>query len=280
MNILKHKIIVYDGDCPLCLRLKQQAVRWHIVAEGDCCTIDKLPTEYAAQVDIQRFRSEMALVDTISGQTLYGIEGLSSVFAFRYPVLRPLLAFSLIQAMLRAVYRIVAPNRYVISTPPARPFACACAPVVSTGTRLRYIIPAHLLSIAATTLVAIAIRPLVPEVALVEHIVQMLLITGTGWALYIALAAVIRPHLFIEHWAHITSVMWRGILLLLPVAILAAFSVYSLAFLFFCIIISSIVMRIQHMRRIKALGLSPWWGVVWTLLLYGGAAFWLMVFFT
>lgn len=279
MNILKHKIIVYDADCPLCRRLKQYAVRWKVVADNHYCTIDELPAQHAARVDRERFRSEMALVDTATGSTLYGIEGLSAVFALRYPLLRPLLALSLVQVVLRAVYSIIAPNRYVLSTPPARPFVCACAPVVSTGTRLRYIIPAHLLSIAAIATVAIAIRPLVPEIPLAEHIARVLLITGTGWALYTAIAAVAHPRLFIEHWAHLSSVMWRGTLFLLPIVVLAAFSVYSVAFLFFCTIISSVVMRVQHLRRIKALGLSPWWGTLWTALLYGGALFWIALFF-
>lgn len=274
MNILKHKLIVYDGDCPLCSRLLHHAVRWNIVAEGDCSAFYNLPPAYAARVDAERFRSEMALVDTTGGATLYGIEGLREVAALRYPLLRPLLSLRFVQVLLHALYGIIAPNRYVLSTPPARPFACACAPVVSAGTRLRYIILAHLLSVAATATFAIAVRPLVPEVPLVEYVLWVLLATGTGWALYLAVAAAAHPSLFIDHWAHMASVMWRGALVLTPLAILALFSVHSAVAALLCIAASLGVMAFQHTRRIRALALPAWWSVLWLLLLVGSALWW------
>lgn len=278
MNVLKDRLIVYDGNCALCSGLTVRAVRYGIIDESDCATYHTLPAHYSKTIDPNHFRNEMALIERNGGHTLYGIDGLTYVFSARYSSLRPILTSSFMQIILKAMYSVVAPNRYVISTPPARPRSCACAPEVSIAVRLRYILPAHLFAIITTMMFGLAVRPLVPEVSSSAAVAAILLITGTGWALHTLLAAVFLPRIFVEHEAHLASVMWRGVLPLFPVILLAAWSVHSVVLVALCVITSSGWMTFQHQRRARALCLSQWWTVLWYTLLVSGAVFWLFIF--
>lgn len=278
MNVLKDRLIVYDGNCTLCSGLKVRAVRYGIIDESDCAVYHTLPAQYSKAIAPNHFRNEMALVEKNGGPTLYGVDGLTYVFSVRYPSLRPVLASNFAQTILKAVYSVVAPNRYVISTPPARVMSCACAPEVPLAVRLRYILPAHLYAIIATVLFGLAVRPLVPSVSSGAAVAGILLITGTGWTLHTLLAAIVLPRIFIEYEAHLASVMWRGVVPLFPVILLAAWPIHSAFLVAVCVTASSAWMIFQHQRRTRALCLSQWWTVLWYTLLVAGAAFWFFIF--
>lgn len=278
MNVLKDRLIVYDGDCALCSGLKVRAVRYGVIDESDCAAYHTLPAQYSEAIDPNHFRNEMALVEKNGEPTLYGVDGLTYVFSTRYPALRPMFTNSFVQIIFKAVYSVVAPNRYVISTPPARVMSCACAPEVSLAVRLCYILPAHLCAIIATILFGLAVRPLVPEVSSGAAVAGILLITGTGWALHTLFAAVFLPRSFIEYQSHLASVMWHGVLPLFPVILLAAWHIYSVLLVAVCVTASSVWMIFQHQRRARALCLSQWWTVLWYMFLVSGAAFWFFIF--
>lgn len=152
------------------------------------------------------------------------------------------------------------------------------APDVPGRVRLHDSIPAHLFAIIATVLFGLAVRPLVPEVSAENAVAGMLLITGTGWTLHLLLAAVLLPRLFVEYHAHLASIMWRGVLPLAPVILLAAVSFYSVVLVGVCVAASSGWMIFQHIRRARALCLPQWWTVLWYACLTAGALFWLSYF--
>ncbi len=267
MKILKGKLVVYDSDCPLCRGLRRQALFLGILAEEDCLSLYDLSPQYSAAVDSERFRNEMALVDTGGGQTLYGTDGLLAVFSMRYPQFEPLLAVPSFRALCRGLYKVVAPNRYVLSTPQKSAIGCTCSDVGSRNDRLRYIGVGLLLSVVITLLFVFSLRSVLFEGSYIAPVAAI----AMGWVVYFLIAAVVLRKIFIEFAAQMVSVMWRGTALLLP-AIFTAAVTSSPAILLpltgGCIAVSFGYMLHQHELRMRAMELQPLWTALWAGLLW------------
>ena len=276
MNVLKSKLVVYDSACPLCAGLRTQALRWNIISEEDCVSYAGLPAQYSAAVDPERFRNEMALVDRNGGRTLYGSEGLASVFSVRYPLLEPLFAMPSFRSLFRALYGVVAPNRYVLSTPRVDTAACACLAAGSRRDRLRYIGPGLLFSLAMTVLFAVAVRTLLPG----HDWPVVVAAIALGWVVYMAVAAAVLRRIYMEFAAHMVSVMWRGTIVLTPVictSLVTSAPVVLVPLTALCIVASFTYMTAQHRRRMQALCLRPVWTILWAVVLwsaFGAAVLW------
>jgi len=270
MKFLKDKLVVYDSDCPMCSGMKEQALRFGVIAEGDYTSYRDLPAEYSAAVDPDRFRDEMALVDRSGGQTVYGSEGLMQVFSTRYPLLEPLFGVPSLRSILTALYKIVAPNRYVLSTPRKEEPTCACLAAGSRSDRLKYIVLGLLFTSAMTILFAWRIDP-----GGTTDWPILVVAIASGWFVYLLVAAVVLRRIFLEFASHMVSVMWRGTLPLLPVILVSLFTSSILILLplaVISIIASFGYMYSQHERRRSALCLKPRWTLLWAVLIWSGLA--------
>lgn len=269
MNILKGKLAVYDSDCALCRSARRFALRLGVIGDEDCVALYDVPPQYKAAVDAERFRREMALIDTQGGQTLYGVDGLLAVCTQRYAVLAPLCSLRVVRSLCKGLYSIVAPNRYVISTPRQGGFVCSCSSIGHCRDRLRYIAAGTVFSLVLTVLFVHAVRTVLPA----ENWLVLLVSIMAGWAVYGCIAALALREQIVEFIAHNVSVMWRGAAMLLPVIVVSWIGVSAAVLVGLAalsVAVSFVLMLRQHERRMAALNLYPFWTALWGALLWGG----------
>lgn len=203
MQTLENKVIIYDDVCPMCNAYTGGFVRlgWLKQRSG---FVNATP-ELLQKLDLDRSRHEIPLLDTETGEVLYGLDALFLILGTRFPLLRPVFRSRLFRAPLYQLYQIITFNRRIIAgtTPPAQGFNCA--PDVNLFYRWLYI------GLALTGAVALG-APLMMKTTPIE--IAMFALHATA-----LLAGIFAAHKldFIGHWA--TLLLLNALLLsMLPEA--------------------------------------------------------------
>jgi predicted DCC family thiol-disulfide oxidoreductase YuxK len=138
------RILVYDGDCPMC-RTFSELARWRwLVGDAGTMRHDAFEGEEAARLEAAGIRNELAVLDRTTGEIRSGYDGIVWLLQEgRVPWLAALLAFPPVRWLLRHDYRLVAYNRRILA-PPRRRAACACDPDLHRGYRWAFIVAALL----------------------------------------------------------------------------------------------------------------------------------------
>ncbi len=213
MQTLENKVIIYDDVCPMCNAYTGGFVRlgWLRQRSG---FVNATP-ELLQKLDLDRARHEIPLLDTETGEVLYGLDALFLILGTRFPILRPLFRSRLFRAPLYQLYQIITFNRRIIAgtTPPTQGFNCA--PDVNLFYRWLYI------GLALTGIAAL-VAPLSAALTPVG-------IVTLGFHSVILLAGVVAtPKLdFIGHW--VTLLLLNLLLIhLLPTAAMVQIGVLAL----------------------------------------------------
>lgn len=137
MKTLETKVIIYDDVCPMCNAYTAGFVRlgWLKNRAGFATT----PTETLQKIDLDRARHEIPLLDTHTGEVVYGLDALFLILGERMPFLKPIFGSPLFRAPLYQLYQIVTYNRRVIAGSRPAAFGFDCAPDVNLFYRWLYI---------------------------------------------------------------------------------------------------------------------------------------------
>ncbi|WP_114783560.1 DCC1-like thiol-disulfide oxidoreductase family protein [Botryobacter ruber] len=276
---MENKLIIYDGNCKVCVGLRDLMLVLGLVEQQECLAYQQLKPGLKAHVNPDRFRNEMALIDTGGGETLYGAEGVSFIFSEKLKLLKPLFRFKLFFRLFRFLYKTLAYNRYAIATPKAPAIACDCYPEAATKYRFAYIALAIAFSVLLTALFGISVHEVL-QAGPFAAAVQMLLMAGTGWVIQLMAAALLlERQQALEYAGHLGTIMVAGLLVLVP-----AMSFYFIGGILFyplpvlSVLCSSGLMLYLHHHRVQYLGLSQRWTVQWFFLLQVTALLWLLYF--
>jgi predicted DCC family thiol-disulfide oxidoreductase YuxK len=273
MDALSNKWIIYDGNCGLCLNSKRLLTRLQIIPENKCLNYHLLEPGLSEKIDLSRFRYEMALVDEQSDGTLYGLEGILQIFGQKVGLLKRIGPGSVIFRMLDYVYHAISYNRYFIFPRRSR-FACDCEPAFSMKYFVRWIVLGLLIASVVSALFGAAMAPVFDKAPLVMA-AQMLVIVGTGWASQLLLSALLlsREKVY-DYWRHLVLIMVVGVLILIPCLLLCWLPVMPLSIVaMVSVLSSSLVMSRMHFQRVRYLGLSQGWTLLWFLGLQAAAVF-------
>lgn len=127
---------LYDDACPMCKGYTNvfETMRWSKRRGFSTVNPEDIP-----ELDLDRGRHEIPLVDIETGEVRYGLEAMTTVVAEGVPFLRPLIRHPWFIALLKPLYWLITYNRRVIAgtRPPAEGFDCA--PDFHTGWRLAYL---------------------------------------------------------------------------------------------------------------------------------------------
>lgn len=276
---MENKLIIYDGNCKVCVGLRDMMLALGLVEQKECIAYTALDTELKQQVSAERFRNEMALIDTRGGETLYGADGVSFVFADKIKLLRPLFRFKAFYQVFRFLYKTLAFNRYIIATPKQQSIACDCYPESAMKFRVSFIAIAIFISVFLTALFGVSVHGAL-GVEPLAGAGQLLLIAGTGWVVQIILAALtLERQQALDYVGHLGTIMVAGLLVLVPSITLYFISgvlFYPLPIL--SVVCSSGLMLYMHYQRVAYLGLHQQWTLQWFLLLQATAVGWLLYF--
>jgi hypothetical protein len=278
MKSLANKLIVYDSNCKVCSSLRDVVLKLTSIPEEKIKAFRSLDEDLSKHVDPDKFRNVMALIDTTTGNTIYGAEGVAHIFSSQYKILDFLFRFKILFRLFSFFYKTQAYNRYIIATPKSK-FKCDCFPDRVVKYRLSYIAMTLLISVLLTALFGISLKTLFPNMSNVEAATQMLLMAGTGWVLQILLAIVVLRDKALDYIGHLGSIMVVGLLILVPSILFAAFTGVVTPWLpAISVMLSSAYMLYLHIHRVRYLELSQGWTISWFLLLQSTAVFWIYIF--
>lgn len=280
MKSLTDKAIVYDDQCPACSWYTAGFVKWGVLEKGNRISFSQLTQcERITQIDLQRARHEIPLIDLQGGQTIYGLDALILVLSQRIPVIRNIIKLKPAYVFFSGLYNLISYNRRIIlpAINPAPGFDCA--PDFS----LRYRLYLLALSIMIASIITYGFG------ISLSHFTgfsiggtDMLCIAGTGWVVQILLALCapvpFLPQQRINYITHLGVIMVIGALILLPGICLSALTDFQYpAVAAISVLISSGTMLWQHISRVHHLQLSQRWTASWFIILQMTALVWLFI---
>jgi hypothetical protein len=279
MKTAEDRIVVFDGNCRFCTSVIAHLTKWKWIDSTKTEPYYELSADKQAKVNLDHFRSEMAVIDMDGSETLYGLEGVLYATGYRFPFLRKIKRNSFIFPFMEFLYKNVAWNRYVIMRPIST-IKCDCEPSLNKTYRLSLFAICSIIAVIITSLFGLAVGAHV-HITPIEALKWALLAIGTGWVLQILFVMLLlRGEQLFNYLGHLGVIMLVGVLVLIPGLLFfwlpdTAFSIV----MGMNVLCSSLLMLRMHYKRAASIGLSQLWTVSWFLFLQGGAIFWLKVFF-
>lgn len=260
------KAMIYDADCPMCRWFTRKSVEADLLEPQNrvpFSTVNQTPL--FSQLDPERSRLEIPLVDLDGGPTLYGVDSLVFLLAQPFSLLRKLIKLPLIGGVVRTLYHFISYNRRIISGSSTNA-GLDCIPPVHRGYRLAYIAFASLLAALISFWLGTAITQH-PELGGFSP-VMVLLAVGCGWIMQAATAIFYPPRLQLDYLGHLATVMLVGVLVLVPGLLLTSFLLPGTILpLVISVLLSATIMFRLHHARVNTLGLPSTVHLSWVFFL-------------
>ena len=196
------------------------------------------------------------------------------------PWLKPFLKFGLIRSIAECAFGTFHWNKGYLKLPHKNYEQGIDTSEMPMHFRYSYLLLSTVIASIVTFLFGASLAVFFPEFSWLEGGGAMLMIAGTGWVLQTILATWQMGSKKFEYLSHMASIMWLGVLPLLPAALLLLFlrdpspQIPMLAVGF-----SSLMMLRQHFIRLNSLQTSQVWTLSWLLSLQSTAWLWIAIFF-
>jgi len=261
MKTLENHTLIIDAECPLCRAYSAGFVKTGMLDQNGRQAYQNLTDEISANLDINRSRNEIALVNRKTGHVYYGVESLFSIIQHSFPVFKPLFAFSPFRFLMKKFYSFISYNRKVIM--PGKPENDVCTPDFNIRYRLIWIVLTWLFTSLILTKYAMHLRPLLPE----THFYREFLVCGGQILFQGSILFFLAREKMFDYLGNMMTITFAGSLLLLFGMWLGAGlqirepMVYGC---FFGLVVG--LMFLEHARRMTILKLG--WTPSFTWVLY------------
>lgn len=262
MKTLAGHVIIYDADCPLCKAYTGAFVRKGLLPSDGRVAFQRMDNHTESLLDLDRARSEIALVNTNTGEVQYGLQSLMTVIGHSYPFLAPVLRFRPLRWLLQRLYYLISYNRKVIAavTPTANA-RMPCDPPMNLRYRLLYL----LLSWLFTSFILLRYSHLLEGLIPASTFGREFMICGGQMLFQGCVLLLLRREMLVTYLGHMMTVSLMGALFLAPMLLLArllpaapwAYTAYFMGVVAF--------MLYEHMRRMRLLGLGMTPSISWVV---------------
>lgn len=271
MQTIINKAIVYDDQCPLCQWYTGEFVKFGLLEEEKRLTFRNLHKQADInQIDLERAKSEIPLVDLNGDKTLYGIDSLIYVLKSSFPRLMRLAEIKPLYWFFKRLYFLVSYNRRIISGAHKTYYICDCTPPFSLKYRLAYLVFAAVLSFVFTWLAAGSAEGLVnvffPEVTQL----QITGAIGAGWVIQglFTFPLFSDKKEWLEYAGHLATLAIIGSGILMPAVVYHYFfPMQQVPALLISVLISFSLMLAQHINRVRSGEWKQWLTVSWAFFL-------------
>lgn len=266
-ELINKKLVVYDGNCYLCRNGAILAAEYGFIPQSRLTAFDDLDEHLRSKVDLEKFRSEMAVIDLEKKETSYGVDGVLSILSIRMPFMGKVKKEGLIYRIFKVLYRMIAYNRYILF-PFNSPYKCDCEPPLNRRYRVALIAFCIFFSVLISALLGLSVSKHFP-IPVYTAVAATLFAVGTGWLLQMITALLfLKGEQVYNYLGNLGVIMLAGVLILIP-GLAGAFlktSVY-LPLIAFFILVSCFTMTLMHRKRARILGLSSLWTWLWFIFL-------------
>ena len=125
---MKNRLLIYDDNCPLCQWYSAQFVKFGFLNKAGRVPFSSLEEKYLQRIDFDKSRNEIPLLDTETGEVIYGIDALLEILNSKIPLIKSIGKIKPMHWFLTKVYKFVSYNRKVIVAVRCGAGAIDCAP--------------------------------------------------------------------------------------------------------------------------------------------------------
>ena len=273
------RILVYDGDCSICVGATRTLNRLGLVPRENCRPFESLEPPWSDRLLDAGINNEMAAVDLKTEEIRSGLDAILWMLldSWASPLSR-MLSWPGVHGLARRAYHIVSYNRRIIVPAKPRPIPCACDPAFHLGYRLAFIVLGLISSTFLTLLLGARLAALeswpLAEVEPWTGALHMTAIAGLGWALLILASPTLGKVRGFDYVGHLVVTMNVGLAITFPVSLISLLSTafWVCGLLWIALGISDLSMLTLQIRRVRAIGLSGGWALAWFLVLHLSAA--------
>lgn len=266
METAVNKAIVYDDQCPLCHWYTGEFVRFGILNPQNRLAFKDLHKQTRiSQIDQDRAKSEIPLVDLKGRPTLYGIDSLICLLQTRFPNLIKLAKWGPFYWFFKRLYFFVSYNRRVITGAHKTHYICDCTPPFNLGHRLTYITFCGVVASIFTWAFSAA---LVGEANMIfSSAWQLYIAIGAGWVLqgFFTFYFFKDKKQWVEYAGHLATIAIIGSAVLMPAVWLSPW--LGVATLFGACMFSFPFMLYLHAKRVSSGEWSQWLTYSWAFFL-------------
>ncbi|MBP6431923.1 MAG: hypothetical protein KA319_09160 [Ferruginibacter sp.] len=131
-----NKIIIYDDACPMCAAYTNAFVKCGFIKKENRKNFTTITPQLLAIIDTEKSKNEIPVIDTITNEVYYGIDGLLEILNTKIPFIKSIGNIKLIKWFLLKLYKFISFNRRVIVA--TEPATCNfnCGPPINIKYRL------------------------------------------------------------------------------------------------------------------------------------------------
>jgi hypothetical protein len=258
--MLKNSKLLIDKNCPMCNAYGKCFQKVGLLDNETISHYQTIDDAIFSQIDAEKAKSEVALVNTITGETKYGIHAFLHILSHENSLLKWMFKQKLVIYLAQIVYRFISYNRQVMAGKYINPSERDCSPSFNLKYRLSYI-----------TLTAIATGFILNYFSFLIHAElgmthtyypEFLIAFGQiGWQ-FIAIHFIDKTKR-LDYLGNMSTVSMIGGLLLIPLFLFNAIGELNLYqyLTYFGLVVFS--MLIMHIKRSKNLGLPFLMTISW-----------------
>lgn len=249
--IRKHKLLI-DQNCPMCQLYAKGFSKMALVDDATVCHYQTVNQEIMNQIDTERAKSEVALFNEETKQTVYGVDAFLTILQQENRILNQLFQFPPIHWVADKAYRFISYNRHVIAAVSQKAEERACVPKVHRGYRWLYII----LGAVFTAVVLNQFSCLLAaQLGLNIPVYQEWLLCFGQIAWQMIAIQIIRKQKQSDYLGNMTTVSILGALLLIPLLIFDGMGTLNALqlIIYFAMVVG--YMFLLHLKRSKKLQL-------------------------
>lgn len=252
---MKTKILVYDDNCPLCTWYSSLFTRYGFLHPDGRVAFSTLDQEHLKLIDVDKSRNEIPLLDTATGQVVYGIDALLEILGQRFTVIKTIGHTKLVNRVLKKLYKLISFNRKVIVAKKCGPGAIDCVPDMNYFYRILFML---LFLIFNTVMLyplhnSILSRISFFTVSINELLAAHFFLFGINCLLSLNL----KKPTSIEYLGQANMLALIGILLLLPIHLVSQFLDPGENLLLFYLAAVTIVIFREYIRRMEYASVLP-----------------------
>jgi hypothetical protein len=260
MNTLQNYKLLIDADCPMC-RIYGNAFEKHaLIEKGTCSPYQTIDVSFSNCIDMARAKNEIALFNTKTQETVYGIEAFQTILANSFQGLKPIFRSKFISLILKKLYKFISTNRKVIAPSTRKENQQDCTPDLNVKYRIFYIIFVALFSSIVLNRFTITINTMFGWQSSFYR--ELMVCFGQILWQTVLLRNILKDKLY-DYLGNMMTVSMIGTLLLLPFLAVSSFiNIHAWGFIiYFGVVVN--FMLFEHLRRCKILNISIIVSISW-----------------
>lgn len=270
MKTLKNYTLLFDNACPMCRAYSGAFVKAKILDEKGREAYQQMSAETAANIDTDRARNEIALVNNTTGEVVYGIDSIFKLLANAFPVFAPIFNFKPFHWFMKKVYSFIAYNRKVIV--PGNDKMDTCVPDVNLKYRWIYIVFTWLCTSLVLTHFSFHLIGLLPP----SRFFREFIICGGQIIFQSGVIYLLAKNKILDYLGNMMTISFAGAIFLsmflLAGKIIGIHNPYIYAGAFMFVVG---LMLLEHLRRVKLLGIH--WGASAGWVIYRLIVLWIII---